>query len=150
MLKFEIKQPGVNDLDVFDALLDCFAEVFEDRETYQEHKPDDVYVHNLIESGAFIPLTAIVEGRVVGGLAAYELKKFEQKRSEIYIYDLAVKQEFRRNGIATGLIDELKQIARSREAWVIFVQADLVDEPAIKLYSKLGAREDVLHFDIEP
>jgi aminoglycoside 3-N-acetyltransferase I len=31
---------------------------------------------------------------------------------------------------------------------VIFVQADLQDEPAIALYSKLGSREDVLHFDI--
>jgi aminoglycoside 3-N-acetyltransferase I len=30
------------------------------------------------------------------------------------------------------------------------VQADLGDEPAIALYSKLGAREDVLHFDIAP
>jgi aminoglycoside 3-N-acetyltransferase I len=31
---------------------------------------------------------------------------------------------------------------------VIFVQADLVDAPAIALYTKLGIREDVLHFDI--
>ena len=29
-------------------------------------------------------------GTMIGGLAAYELKKFEQERSEIYIYDLAV------------------------------------------------------------
>jgi aminoglycoside 3-N-acetyltransferase I len=28
------------------------------------------------------------------------------------------------------------------------VQADHGDDPAIKLYSKLGHREDVLHFDI--
>jgi len=31
---------------------------------------------------------------------------------------------------------------------VIFVQADLGDAPAIALYSKLGRREEVLHFDI--
>jgi hypothetical protein len=31
---------------------------------------------------------------------------------------------------------------------VIFVQADRGDDAAIALYSKLGAREDVLHFDI--
>jgi aminoglycoside 3-N-acetyltransferase I len=30
----------------------------------------------------------------------------------------------------------------------MFVQADMGDEPAIALYSKLGVREDVLHFDI--
>jgi aminoglycoside 3-N-acetyltransferase I len=38
----------------------------------------------------------------------------------------------------------------SRGAWVIYVQADYGDDPAIALYSKLGTREDVMHFDIAP
>jgi len=46
------------------------------------------------------------------------------------------------------LITELKRIARDRGAYVIFVQADPGDDPAIALYTKLGLREDVLHFDI--
>jgi len=54
----------------------------------------------------------------------------------------------RREGIATALIQELKKLAAARAAYVIFVQADIGDEPAIALYSKLGIREDVLHFDI--
>jgi aminoglycoside 3-N-acetyltransferase I len=33
---------------------------------------------------------------------------------------------------------------------VIFVQADYGDDPAIALYTKLGSREDVIHFDIPP
>ena len=47
-----------------------------------------------------------------------------------------------------ALIQELKKLAAARAAYVIFVQADIGDEPAIALYSKLGIREDVLHFDI--
>jgi hypothetical protein len=54
----------------------------------------------------------------------------------------------RREGIATALIEELKKIAARRGAYVIFVQADVADAPAIALYTKLGTREDVLHFDI--
>jgi aminoglycoside 3-N-acetyltransferase I len=46
------------------------------------------------------------------------------------------------------LIQGLKKIAAARGAYVIFVQADIGDEPAIALYTKMGAREDVLHFDI--
>jgi predicted N-acetyltransferase YhbS len=79
---------------------------------------------------------------------AYELDKFEQARREVYIYDLAVRAEHRRQGIATALIARLGEIAARRSAWVIYVQADYGDDPAIALYEKLGAREAVLHFDI--
>lgn len=85
----------------------------------------------------------------MGGLAAYELQKFEQDRREIYIYDLAVAEAHRRRGIATNLINELRTMAMARGAYVIFVQADRGDEPAISLYESLGKREDVYHFDIE-
>lgn len=85
---------------------------------------------------------------VVGGLAAYVLHKFEQERSEIYIYDLAVAAMHRRRGIATALIDALRPIGRALGAWVIYVQADRGDDPAIALYDRLGVREEVLHFDI--
>ncbi len=95
-------------------------------------------------------MTVLKNGEVVGGIVAYELKKFEQERSEIYIYDLAVAAEHRREGIATALIEVLKEIAANRGAYVIIVQADtsVEDEPAIALYTKLGRREHVLHFDI--
>lgn len=47
-------------------------------------------------------------------------------------------------------LEELRNIGARRGAYVIFVQADtgIEDEPAIALYTKLGTREDVLHFDI--
>jgi aminoglycoside 3-N-acetyltransferase I len=56
----------------------------------------------------------------------------------------------RREGIATALIRKLKALTAERGAHVMFVQADsgIEDEPAIALYTKLGKREQVLHFDI--
>lgn len=131
-------------------LLNVFAEAFEDHESYQSAVPSDEYLTELLAREDFIPLVAIADGRVVGGLASYVLKKFEQDRSEIYIYDLAVLEEYRRQHIATGLISKLRETAREIGAWVIYVQADHGDDPAIKLYESLGTREDVLHFDIAP
>jgi aminoglycoside 3-N-acetyltransferase I len=84
----------------------------------------------------------------VGGLAAYELDKFEQDRREIYIYDLAVVESHRRMGVATGLIGELKRIASERND-VIFVQADTGDRPATATYEGLGTKKTAYHFDIE-
>jgi aminoglycoside 3-N-acetyltransferase I len=49
----------------------------------------------------------------------------------------------------TALINELRKIYASGAAYVIFVQADIGDGPAIAFYTKLGIREDVLQFDIE-
>jgi aminoglycoside 3-N-acetyltransferase I len=79
---------------------------------------------------------------------AYEFDKFERMRREFYIYDLAVAEHQRRQGVATALIKHLCEIAAERGAWVVFVQADHGDDPAVALYEKLGVREDVLHFDI--
>jgi aminoglycoside 3-N-acetyltransferase I len=49
--------------------------------------------------------------------------------------------------VARRLILELKRIAKQRGAYVIYVQADRGDLPAIALYESLGTREDVHHFD---
>lgn len=131
-------------------LLGVFAEAFEDAGSYLSAQPSDEYLNELLSRQDFVSLVAVAEGKVVGGLAAYALRKFEQERSEIYIYDLAVLESHRRQGIATGLINRLREIAREVGAYVIFVQADHGDDPAIKLYESLGKREDVLHFDIQP
>jgi aminoglycoside 3-N-acetyltransferase I len=145
---FTIRSLSARDLEHMRALLAVFAEAFADAETYRGAQPSAPYLERLLAGESFIALVAILGDEVVGGLAAYELKKFEQERSEIYIYDLGVAEAHRRRGIATALISALKTVAAERGAWVIFVQADLGDDPAIALYSELGEREDVLHFDI--
>lgn len=131
-----------------DGLLTMFGEAFEEVETYGAARPDAAYLERLLGGDSFIALAAVKGEEVVGGIAAYELPKYEQERSELYLYDLAVAAPHRRQGIATALIEALKRIAARRGAYVVFVQADHGDDPAIALYSKLGAREDVLHFDI--
>jgi aminoglycoside 3-N-acetyltransferase I len=149
-MSLEIRQLTADDLGLMDALSATFGEVFDMTQTYVGKRPCCDYLRRLLGSDTFIALVALKHGQVVGGIAAYELRKFEQERSEIYLYDLAVAAEHRREGIATALIEALKQIAASRGAYVIFVQADtgIEDAPAIALYSKLGTREDVVHFDI--
>lgn len=147
---FEVMRPGPGDAPFVRALNALFAEAFEDPASYAAEPPDDAYLEGLLAREQVIPLVATLGGRVVGGLVAYELEKFEKARREIYIYDLAVAAAYRRRGVATALIRRLQAIARDRGAWVIYVQADHGDDPAIALYEKLGTREEVLHFDIPP
>jgi aminoglycoside 3-N-acetyltransferase I len=147
-MAYSCQQITAQDLGLFHQLLEVFGEAFDEPQTYLGAVPSEAYLQKLLTKPHVIPLAAVSDGQVVGGLVAYVLEKFEQERSEIYIYDLAVAESYRRQGIATALIRLLQRIARERGAYVIYVQADLVDEPAIRLYQSLGTREDVLHFDI--
>jgi aminoglycoside 3-N-acetyltransferase I len=125
-----------------------FGRAFADPDTYGAEPPSGAYLERLLAKEHVVALVAVAGDVVLGGLVAYEIEKFERERRELYIYDLAVDERHRRRGIATALIKHLQTIAAQRGVWVIFVQADHGDIPAIALYDKLGAREDVLHFDI--
>jgi aminoglycoside 3-N-acetyltransferase I len=144
----DIRHLTPEDLPLLDAILDLFAEAFDAPEAYSAARPSPDWARRLLGGAQFIALAAVEEGAVTGAMAAYMLDKFEQERREIYIYDLAVAAPHRRRGIATALIAELQEIAAGRGAGVIYVQADYGDAPAVALYTKLGVREDVMHFDI--
>lgn len=149
-MAYTVHRLAAGDIVLFRALNALFGKAFEDDESYIAQPPKDAYASKVLSKESIIALVALSNGHVIGGLVAYELEKLEQERSEIYIYDLAVDEACRRQGAATALIRHLGEIAASRGAWVIYVQADYGDEPAIALYTKLGRREDVMHFDIDP
>jgi aminoglycoside 3-N-acetyltransferase I len=145
---FEICRLTPADVPHMRELNALFGKAFADPISYGAAPPGDAWLEDLLAKAHVIALVARSDGAVVGGLVAYELDKFEQARREIYIYDLAVAEAHRRRGIATALIQRLREIAAARGAWVVYVQADHGDDPAIALYAGLGVREDVLHFDI--
>jgi aminoglycoside 3-N-acetyltransferase I len=151
---FTTKRLDAADLAAMKAVLRLFGEAFDDLDTYQGAVPSDAYLLGLLRDETFFAVAARDEhGATIGAIAAYELKKFEQERSEIYIYDLAVDANHRRKGVATTLIRTLGEAARRRGAYVMFVQADIgeEDEAANALYRKLASEMIVAnHYDIVP
>lgn len=145
---FIVRALTAADLPHLRELNALFGREFRDDQSYCSAPPGDEYVQRVLAEPRTIVLVALAGASVVGGLVAYELPKFEQERSEIYIYDLAVAEPFRRRGIASALLERVCSIGAERGASSIFVQADYVDAPAVALYQKFGAREEVLHFDI--
>lgn len=145
---FTIFRLGSADAPLLRKLNGLFGEAFSDAEVYAAEPPSEDYVKNLLAKEHVIVLVATLGEEVVGGVVAYQLDKFERMRSELYLYDLAVAPKHRRKGVATALVKRLREIAVGVDAWVIYVQADYEDAPAIALYEKLGVRKEVLHFDI--
>jgi len=149
-MSVKVQRLTARDLPLYRKMMHLFGAAFEDMARYTEHPPTDAYVTALLGKPDFFAFAACDGPDVIGALAGYQLVKFEQETSELYIYDLAVVEAHRRQGVATALIASTQQLASELGAEVIFVQADYVDPPAIALYTKLGTREEVLHFDIPP
>lgn len=145
---FTVCRLASSDVGLLRQLNALFGRAFAEPAIFGDAPPGDGYVKDLLGREHIVVLVALKGETVLDGLVAYALDKFEKERREYYIYDLAVDEGHRRQGIAKALIRRLCDLAAERGGWVVYVQADLDDAPAIALYEKLGVREDVLHFDI--
>ncbi len=145
-LEREIRLLDASDVQHLRSLLRLFGQIFDDSPTGADGEPDDNYLAGLVQCPNFFAIAAICGEVVHGGLTAHVLPGIKRIQPEVYIYDLAVAEPFRRQGIATALIFAAKWEARNRRASCVFVQAHLEDEPAISLYRGHGEPEQVLHF----
>nr|WP_279639129.1 GNAT family N-acetyltransferase [Sphingomicrobium sediminis] len=141
---------GEGDVSVGSSINALYAAAFEDDEHYLSAPPSGDYLRTCLSDPLFLAFVAEDEGKVVGALTGYELRKFEREASELYIYDLAVDEDYRREGVASALIEAVRSHGREIGATVVFVQADKDDAPPMALYAKFGKRGDHHHFDIEP
>src|SRR6185295_14764739 len=94
------------DLSKFISLIKLFNMVFE-----EDHPTigNEANLLRLLSNDGFVAMVALAENKVVGGLTAYELPMYYSDRSEIFLYDLAVKPEYQRMGIGKGLLQSLKE-----------------------------------------
>jgi ribosomal protein S18 acetylase RimI-like enzyme len=87
-------------------------------------------------------LVAFVDGKEVGFVTAYRLQRFDNLKAEVLIYEIGVDEAFRRRGIASALIAEIKKWAAyvgANEAWVLTEEDN---EIAHSLYQKTGGVKD--------
>src|SRR6185503_20918784 len=107
---FELLRLEASHLVLLRQLNRLFGDAFGDPESYHLAPPDDDYLKRLLCKPDIAVLVALKDDEVVGGLVAYEFEKFEQERREYYIYDLAVAEAHRRQGIASALIGQLREL----------------------------------------
>ena len=140
-----IHQLSGSDPQKFKDLIGLFTEVFE-----TEHiiKPSDTQLQNLLGNDDFIVFVAEENGEIIGGLTAYVLHQYYSPKPLAYLYDLAVKNSFRRRGIGRKLIDALEAFCEKHGFEEMFVQAHEDDEHAIDFYRSFEVlhEEKVRHF----
>lgn len=143
-MSITIKKLDNKDIDKFKELIRVFEDVFE-MESFQ--LPDDHYLQQLLENESFFVFVALLDDKVVGGLTSYTLQQYYSTLPLVYIYDLAVKTEFQRQGIGKMLISSITNYCKGIDIEEVFVQADEEDGNAIEFYHATGATaEKVVHF----
>lgn len=149
-MDIKIKRLTEHDVAKMQKLNELFGVVFEDANNYQSNLPTSKYLADFLAQKHVIVLVVEHSGQIIGGLVAYVLTKFEQERKEVYLYDLAVATDYQRQGIGKNLMNELRNVAKSIGAYVVFVQADEGDD-AVVFYESLHPVENLRtrNFDFE-
>jgi len=101
----------------------------------------DEYVDRLLASSSFWALAAFEGDRVVGGITAHTIPMTRSPRAELFIYDLAVSDEVRRQGVGERLVATLRILAAEAGIAEVFVPADDDDTEAVAFYRSIGGRE---------
>jgi len=86
-------------------------------------------------------LVAYEEGRAVGFVSGVEVTH-PDKGTEMFLYELAVDEAWRRRGIGTGLVEALAETARAAGCYGMWVVTDEDNLAARATYEGRGARPE--------
>jgi ribosomal protein S18 acetylase RimI-like enzyme len=86
-------------------------------------------------------LIAYEDGRAVGFVSGVEVTH-PDKGTEMFLYELAVDEPFRRRGIGRALVEELAALARAAGCYGMWVLTDHDNEAALATYEGTGGEPE--------
>ena len=107
----------------------------------EHHQLSQTYLERLLRREDFWAMAARVDGTIVGGITGHALPMTRSEEWELFIYDLAVKAEYRRQGIGRALVQELCAAAAERGIGLAFVPAEDEDTEAVEFYRAIQGEE---------
>jgi aminoglycoside 3-N-acetyltransferase I len=75
----------------------------------------------------------------VGYLLAYRLQRPDRQAAQMFIYEVDVAEAWRRRGLASALLEEIRRLARAEGMFEAFVLTSRGNEAARRLYTRTGA-----------
>jgi aminoglycoside 3-N-acetyltransferase I len=102
----------------------------------------DEYLKDILSREDFYVIVALNNGSVIGGLTAYELPRFKEEVKELFLYEMAVNQVYKKNGVAKEIIEFTKKIASEKGVREMFVGTSVRNTAAMRLFEKTGGREE--------
>jgi ribosomal protein S18 acetylase RimI-like enzyme len=105
-----------------------------------DEPPAPVAVRRYLAEPRNVFLMGYDGSRPVGFLRGTELDRIDTLRRQMFLYEIAVDEPYRRRGVGTALIARLREICKARGLVEIFVFTDDPDNvAAARLYRSTGA-----------
>ena len=140
-----IERFGIGDVQRARAAFKMMHTVFDE----DPDELSDSYVTGLLANESFLAIGAFEAGEPIGCITGHELAMTRHERTELFVYDLAVRGDDQRRGIGRQLVNALVTRAADRGIDVVFVPADDDDTHALAFYANLGGRPaKVTMFDL--
>jgi len=76
--------------------------------------------------------------KIIGFLLAYRLQRYDGRNEMLYLHEIDVLESYRKCGIATKLMDELKSICQENHYDKIFLITNKSNQAAVALYESTG------------
>jgi aminoglycoside 3-N-acetyltransferase I len=76
--------------------------------------------------------------RIVGLSIAHRLARLDSQRAQVLLYEIDVLADFQRRGIASAMIERLKELAWQAGACEVWVVTNKSNEAAMQLYRSTG------------
>jgi aminoglycoside 3-N-acetyltransferase I len=149
-MDIEIRKLNQTDIGDFTDLIKIFEDVFEWENFII---PKSKHLQRLLDDSNFLVFVGKVDTKVVGGLTAHTLHRYDTEKPSAYIYDLGVITDLQRKGIGKLLLKNLNNYCNKNGFNEVFVQAETDDIQAINFYkttpisSELKATHFTYSFD---
>ena len=122
----EIRALGPGDLELVVAA----SHLFDD-------PADPAAADRFLEDERHHLLVAYEDGRPVGFVSGVEMTH-PDKGTEMFLYELAVDEPWRRRGIGRELVERLEEVARARHCYGMWVATDDENVAALATYRSTG------------
>jgi ribosomal protein S18 acetylase RimI-like enzyme len=105
---------------------------------------DEPTAKRFLDAEGHVLLVAYNDGAPVGFVSGVEMTH-PDKGTEMFLYELAVAEPSRRHGIGSALVAALRDLARERGCYDMWVLTDTDNSAALATYTASGAGEPSAH-----
>ena len=104
--------------------------------------PPLLHTRDMLRKSDFHVFVALSDGKVIGGCTAYEIPMYKDNAYEMFLYEIAVHRDYRRQKIAFKLIECVKQFGIGKGISKMFVFTSAQNHAAQALYRATGGTPD--------